>query len=61
MTEIIAFTITGIILYVLTNQIVSLIEKKRGELLEQRTIVFFIIFFVLAMLAFQVVPFMFNK
>jgi hypothetical protein len=51
--EILLFTLVAIILYLVSDGIVKAIEKQKGELLENRSIIFFIIIFVLAVVTFN--------
>ena len=48
MMEIIVFTLNAIVIYLLADWIIRLIEKKKGEVLKNRQVVFFAIFFALA-------------
>ncbi len=54
MTEIILFTLNGIVVYLVSDWLVRLIETKRGEPLKYRQVVFFAIFLSLALITFQV-------
>ena len=54
MMEIVFFTLNGIVIYFVSDWLVRLIETKRGAVLKQRQIVFFVIFLGLALLSFQV-------
>jgi hypothetical protein len=51
--EILVFTLNAIVVYVLSDQIVRYIERRRGGVLKQRQVVFFAIFLVLALLSFR--------
>jgi len=53
MTEIILFTVTGILLYLVSDGLLRQIERQLGRTLKNRSAVFFIIFFVLALISFQ--------
>lgn len=53
--EIIYFTAAAIVLYLASDWIVNLIEKKRGERLANRSILFFVIIFTLAVITFNVI------
>lgn len=53
MMEIVIFTLNAIVVYVVADWIVRLIETKRGEVLKQRQVVFFIIFLTLALTTFN--------
>ena len=53
MMEIVIFTLNAIVVYLVADWIVRLIETKRGEVLKQRQVVFFVIFLTLALVTFQ--------
>ena len=52
--EIVLFTAVGVVLYVVTGQLLALLEKLHGDPLPQRNIVFFIIIMALSLPAFSV-------
>ena len=54
MSEIILFTLNAIVVYLLSDWLLRLIEKRRGAVLKQRSVVFFVIFLVLVMTSFAV-------
>lgn len=51
--EILLFTMVGVILYVTSDAIVKGIEKKRGELLANRSMIFFGIILVMSVITFN--------
>ena len=51
--DILLFTLNGIIVYLVSDWIVRLIERRRGKVLEQRQVVFFVVFLVLILASFQ--------
>jgi hypothetical protein len=53
MSELILFTLNAIVIYLVSDWIVREIEKRRGGVMKQRQIVFFVIFLVLALVSFQ--------
>ena len=53
--QFIAFTVVAIVLYFLSDWIVNRIEIARGERLENRTLYFFFILLVLALITFQAI------
>ena len=53
--ELIAFTLTGIVLYFFSDWLLEHIERLRGKRFEQRSIIFFAIITVLALISFQVI------
>lgn len=55
MSDLILFTLNGIVVYLLSDWILRVIEKRRGEVLKQRQVVFFFIFLVLIMISFAII------
>ena len=53
MSDLILFSLNGIIVYLLSDWILRVIESKRGAVIKQRQIVFFVIFLALVMLSFS--------
>lgn len=53
--EIILFTAVGIGLYVLCDQLLVLLERLHGNPLPYRNVIFFVMIFVLAMTAFELI------
>ncbi len=53
--EIILFTGVGMVLYLLTGQLLTALEKMHGEPLPQRNIIFFVIIVALALPTFAIV------
>ena len=51
--DIALFAVTGIIVYLLADWIVKAIDKQRAEPLQNRQLIFFIVFFGLILLAFE--------
>ena len=60
MMEILAFTATAIVIYLLADRILRAIEQKRGEVLKQRQAVFFVIILVLALISFRLLRLIFS-
>jgi hypothetical protein len=54
MSELILFTLNAIVIYLVSDWLVRTIEKRRGEVIKQRQIVFFAIFLLLALGSFQI-------
>ena len=54
--EILMFTLNAIIIYLLADWIIRTIESKRGEVLKNRQIVFFVVFLPLALISFNLLP-----
>lgn len=51
--DIILFTVVGIVLYVVTGQLLTMLEKMHGKPLPQRNIIFFVIILALSLPAFS--------
>jgi len=49
------YTIAGITLYLVSDWILNRIEIARGERLEHRSMIFFVIIFVLAVVSFRII------
>ena len=54
MSELILFSLNAIVIYLVSDWLVRVIEQRRGGVLKQRQVVFFVIFLVLAMTSFQI-------
>jgi hypothetical protein len=53
MTDLILFSLNAIVIYLVSDWLVRLIEKRRGTAMKQRQVVFFAIFLVLALASFR--------
>lgn len=53
MSDLILFSLNGIIVYLLSDWILRVIERKRGAVIKQRQVVFFVIFLALALVSFS--------
>lgn len=53
--EIILFTVVGIALYLVTLQVLTMLEKMHGDPLPQRNIIFFAIIMALALPTFSLI------
>jgi surface polysaccharide O-acyltransferase-like enzyme len=51
--EILIFTLNAIVVYLVSDWLVRLIERRRGVPVKQRQVLFFVIFLVLALVSFQ--------
>lgn len=49
------YTVVGIVLYVVSDALLDRLERRRGQRFEQRSIIFFAIIAVLAILTFQLI------
>ncbi|MSQ98562.1 MAG: hypothetical protein EXR85_04605 [Xanthomonadales bacterium] len=56
MSDLILFSLNAIVVYLLSDWILRAIERKRGTVIKQRQIVFFVIFLALALLSFSATP-----
>lgn len=54
MMEILVFTLNAILVYLLSDWIIRTIEQKKGEVLKQRQLIFFVVFLSLALISFNV-------
>jgi len=54
MLEILIFTLNAIVIYFLADWILRQIEARRGKVLKQRQVIFFVIILALAIVSFQV-------
>ena len=52
--EILIFTLNAIVIYFLADWILRQIEARRGKVLKQRQVIFFVIILALAIVSFQV-------
>ena len=53
MSELLIFTLNAIVIYLVSDWLVRLIEKRRGGVIKQRQIIFFVIFLSLALISFR--------
>ena len=60
MMEIVIFTLNAIVVYLVADWIIRLIETRRGEVLKQRQVVFFVVFLSLALVSFQLLQSLFQ-
>lgn len=51
--EILLFTLNAIVIYLLSDWIIRQVEARRGSVLPQRQVVFFVVFLTLALVSFQ--------
>lgn len=52
MSELILFTLNAVLIYLISDRLLRLMERRRGAVLKQRQVVFFLIFLVLALVSF---------
>jgi len=60
MIEILAYTVTAILLYLFSDWILVRIEMYKGKTLPNRSLIFFAIIFVLALASFEVLQRLLN-
>jgi hypothetical protein len=58
--EILIFTLNAIVVYLVSDWLVRLIERRRGVPVKQRQVLFFVIFLVLALISFQLLNMLFS-
>jgi predicted PurR-regulated permease PerM len=56
MIDILLFTLNAIIIYLLADWIIRALEKRKGQVLKNRQIVFFAVFLALALISFNLLP-----
>lgn len=61
MSELILFSLNAIVIYLVSDWLVRLIEKKRGAVLKQRQVYFFVIFLVLALASFRLLKILLGE
>ncbi len=54
MMEIVVFTLNAIVIYLFADWIIRAVERKKGEVLKQRQVIFFVVFLSLALISFNV-------
>jgi hypothetical protein len=59
--EILIFTLNAILVYLVSDWLVRLIERRRGVPVKQRQVLFFVIFLVLALVSFQLLNTLFSE
>jgi len=52
--EILVFTLNAIVVYLVSDWIIRLIERQRGETLKNRQLIFFVVFLPLALISFEI-------
>jgi len=56
MIDILLFTLNAIIIYLLADWVIRALEKRKGQVLKNRQIVFFVVFLALALISFNLLP-----
>ena len=49
MSELILFTLNAVVVYLVSDWLVRLIERRQGRVLKQRQVLFFVIFLILVL------------
>ncbi len=55
--EILWFTLVSVGIYMVSNGVLDRIERRRGRPLENRSVIFFVIFLVLALSSFELIQY----
>ena len=55
--EIVIFTANAIVIYLLADWILKLVEKRRGEPLKNRGLIFFVVFLPLILISFEILKY----
>jgi hypothetical protein len=55
--EIVVFTANAIVIYLLADWILKLVEKRRGKVLKNRGLIFFIVFLPLILISFELLKY----
>ena len=58
MLNLLAYTIAGLLLYWLSDWILNQLEIRRGERFPNRTVIFFVIIMVLAVVVFNLIDYL---
>ncbi len=53
MTEVLLFTLNAVLIYLLADWIIRTMETRKGEVLKNRQVVFFVVFLALALVSFN--------
>jgi len=61
MAELVLFTLNAIVIYLAADYLVRWIERRRGGVMKQRQVVFFVIFLALALASFQLMQMVLGK
>jgi len=54
MMEILVFTLNAVVVYLLADWIIRAMERKKGAVIKNRQVIFFVIFLSLALISFNV-------
>jgi hypothetical protein len=56
MMEIVVFTLNAVVIYLFADWIIRALERKKGAILKNRQVVFFVVFLALALISFSLLP-----
>lgn len=56
MIEIVVFTLNAVVIYLFADWIIRALERKKGAILKNRQVVFFVVFLALALISFSLLP-----
>ena len=59
--EILMFTLNAVVIYLLADWIIRTFESKKGEVLKNRQIIFFVVFLALALTSFNLLPLLLSR
>ena len=55
--QIIYYTVAGIVLYLAADWVLRLLERRRGSVFDNRTLIFFFILLAMALVTFQAIQY----
>lgn len=58
--ELVYYTVAGILLYWISDQILLAVERHQGKVFEHRSLIFFVIILVLALTTFKAIELIFS-
>ena len=61
MSELFLFTLNAIVIYLVSDRLVRMIERRRGGVMKQRQVIFFVIFLTLALVSFHLMQMLLGK
>lgn len=61
MSELVLFTLNAIVIYLVSDRLVTMIERRRGGVMKQRQVIFFVIFLALALVSFRLMQMLLGK
>jgi hypothetical protein len=61
MSELFLFTLNAIVIYLVSDRLVRMIERRRGGVMKQRQVIFFVIFLTLALVSFRLMQMLLGK